>query len=74
MNIEIKHYGKTRNAPSKIIQLKIVSGDATIYEDITDLNYNVDPNLIENLRLILEELEEQNELIRMKKNIIDLQG
>ena len=63
MEILIKHYGKSTHAASKIIELKIISNDTTITEDITNIHGGVNVSLIETLRQIADELEEQNTLI-----------
>ena len=70
MNLEIKHYGRSGYNPSNIIELIIKSNNTIIVEDVTDRNSKVDENLINTLRDIADELEEQNKLIdRDKSNI-----
>jgi hypothetical protein len=63
MEILIKHYGNSRTTPSKIIELTCKSHNTQFTVDVTDLNGLVDSNLIENLRQIADELEEQNNLV-----------
>ena len=67
MELSLKHYGNGGGSPSNIIELKITSNSATIEEDITDRNSEVDINLIRALRDIADELEEQNRLLAETK-------
>lgn len=62
MELTLKHYGSTGGSPSSLIELIIIGNYATIEEDITDRNGNVDVHLINSLREIADELEEQNKL------------
>ncbi len=66
MNIEIKHYGRSRNSASTIIELKVETASATIVVDVTNTKGLVDVDLIQDLRNIADELEEQNNLVNAK--------
>ncbi len=63
MELTTKHFGAYAGNPAKIIELTVSNGDATITEDVTDLNNKVDENFIMALRELADELEEQNNLI-----------
>lgn len=63
MEVSIKHYGNSRMRPSKIITMTVDCGDAKITEDITNLQGYVKQSLIEELRNIADELEEQNKML-----------
>lgn len=65
MEILIKHYGKLAGKPSKIIELTCKDHNTQFTVDVTNLNGLVDVNLIENLRQIADELEEQNKLHKL---------
>lgn len=60
MEITIKHYGYSKVIPSSIIELTIIDSDTELTFDVTNNESGVDVNLIENLRRIADELEEQN--------------
>lgn len=64
MEISIRHIGHSLVKASNIIEMTVSDwgGNATITESITDLNGNVDENLIMTLRNIADELEDQNRL------------
>lgn len=64
MEILIKHYGNSRTAPSKIIELTCKDYDTQFTVDVTNLKGLVDVNLIQNLRQVADELEEQNRLAK----------
>jgi hypothetical protein len=64
MEILIKHYGYSRTKPSKIIELTCKDYSTQFTVDVTPLNGLVDVNLIENLRDIADELEEQNKRVK----------
>lgn len=66
MEISLTHYGRSRNNPSTSIELTVKSGGNCIIEDITNLKSHVDASLIQDLRDIADELEEQNRLITNK--------
>lgn len=67
MELTTKHIGAYVGSPTKIIELTVSNGNATITEDITDLNHKVDENFILALRELADELEEQNNLIAQHK-------
>ncbi len=67
MEVTIKHFGKSFNKPAKIIELTIQTNSTSITEDVTNLNSWVDENLIQNLRQIASELEEQNYLLTQQR-------
>ncbi len=54
MKISIRKIGKT------IIEMRLETHNATITEDITDLNGKINPQFIADLENILEELKEHN--------------
>jgi hypothetical protein len=60
MEILIKHYGHSRTSPSSIIELTCKDHNTQFTVDVTDMKGSVDESLIENLRQIADELEEQN--------------
>lgn len=60
MEISLKPIGKT------ILQLRIETHNATIIEDVTDLNSIIDINLIHTLRQVANEMEEYN--LKTKQN------
>ena len=70
MQILIKHYGRTITGASKVIELTCKYYDTQFTVDVTNRKGLVDVSLIENLRQVADELEEQNELIgkKMKEN------
>lgn len=53
----------TRHISNKIIELTISTNGTTIVEDVTNLNGFVDEDLIEQLKLVTEELIEHNKQI-----------
>lgn len=63
MEITTKHYGGKRYGASSIIELTFKDSDLEYTTNVVDLNGKVDVKLIENLRDIANELEEQNNLI-----------
>jgi len=63
MELSLKHYGNGGGRPSNIIELKVISNNTIIEEDITDRNSKVDENFIMVLREIADELEEHNKLL-----------
>lgn len=60
MKIKLRHIGGHGPFPSAMIELIIVAGSATISEDITNRDSKVDTQLIDDLREIADELENQN--------------
>jgi GTP:adenosylcobinamide-phosphate guanylyltransferase len=68
MEILIKHYGNSRTSPSKTIELTFKSDESEFTVDVTNLKGLVDVNLIENLRQIADELEEQNREVNKLTN------
>ena len=63
MKLTTKHIGAYGGFPAKIIELTVSDGNATITEDITDLDRKVDDNFIMGLRELADELEEHNQLL-----------
>lgn len=63
MNISLKHYGNSRINPSKIIEITVEIDGNKMVEDVTNLKGIVDEKLIQQLRNIADELEEQNNLV-----------
>ena len=67
MNISIKHIGSgKRGSPAKAILMTIENWGDILSTDITNLQGRVDDNLIQSLRQIADELQEQNDLIDNK--------
>lgn len=65
MIIEYRHQGSIGIRASTGIEVSITSSDGTtISEDVTYLDGRVPESLIEELKDLLEVLEEQNELIK----------
>ena len=64
MEILIKHYGYSRQNPSSSIAITFRDFDNQISTDVTNLKGEVDIVLIESLRLIADELEEQNRRVK----------
>lgn len=60
MKLETRQIGSYNGNPAKIIELKITFGGTTIIEEITSFNGSVEYSIIDNLREIADELEEQN--------------
>lgn len=52
---------RTRRISERIIEIKVTSWGTEITEDITNLNGTVDENFIQMLRIVADELEDQNE-------------
>ena len=63
MKLELKQIGGSLSRPASIIELVMECDNAILSETITNLNGNVDSELIHNLRQIADRLEEQNNLI-----------
>ena len=63
MELSLKHYGNSRTTPSTIIELIVESNGTTVTEDITNMKGHVKASLIQDLRDIADELEEQNRLL-----------
>ena len=61
MELTTRHIGAHGGFPARIIELTASDGNATITEDITDLNRKVDENFIMGLRELADELEEHNQ-------------
>lgn len=68
MNISLKHYGNSRINPSKIIEITVEIDGNKMVEDVTNLKGIVDEKLIQQLRNIADELEEQNNLVAQNSN------
>lgn len=66
MELTIKHFGNSRTTPSKIIEITCSHNNAQFTADVTNLKGIVDVNLIQSLRDIADELEEQNKLVESK--------
>ena len=64
MEILIKHYRNSRTNPSSLIELTFKDYDTEFTVDVTNMKGLVDVNLIENLRQVADELEEQNRSIQ----------
>jgi len=64
MEITLRHIGTNKQAAG-IIELIVDDGGTTLISDVTDLNSKVDENLIESLRDIVNDLEEQNRLLNL---------
>lgn len=62
MEISTRRIGRRKNGTYSCIEVTIKSSGSTIEEDVVDLNGKVDEDLIESLRDLVEELEEQNKL------------
>ena len=57
---------KTRKIGRTIVELNIEANDTSITVDVCDLNGIVDQLLIDNLKELVEELEEHNETLKNK--------
>lgn len=68
MNLEIRNFGKSMSSPASIIELTVNGWGSQITESVTDLKGFVDISLINNLREIADDLEEQNKLMNEKLN------
>ena len=68
MELSIRQIGRYGSNPAKMIELTVSDSGTTITTDVTDLKGKVDEGLIVNLMNIVDELEEQNELIKNQKN------
>lgn len=68
MNISIKHYGNSRVMPSKIIEITVESDGNRVVEDVTNIKGFIDERLIQSLRNIADELEQQNVLVAQNLN------
>lgn len=67
MNISIRRIGGSSYASAKIIEMNIESNGTKIVEDITNLHGYVGETLIESLREIADELEEQNNRLNQEQ-------
>ena len=65
MTVDWKHIGGYGNNPSKAIEVTVSDwgGGSKISEDVTDLKGSIDPELIDNLRQLADDLEEQNQKV-----------
>lgn len=63
MKLELNQIGRSMGRPASIIELKITENGSQISADVTNLKGFVDVNLINNLREIADDLEEQNTLM-----------
>jgi hypothetical protein len=68
MEISTKQYGDSRISPAKIIEIIVKGLNFEFKEDVTNLNGEVDKDLIDNLRQIADELEYQNHLIKQNND------
>jgi len=67
MELSLKHYGNSRTTPSTIIELIVEINGNTLVEGVTNLKGHVNASLIQDLRNIADELEEQNRLLSEKE-------
>jgi len=67
MEFTTRHIGAYGGNASTIIELTVSGGNASITEDVTDLNGKVDEDFIMELRELADELEEQNNLIAKRE-------
>ncbi len=67
MKLSIKHYGQSWSRPSSIIELTVSSEGTTLVEDISSMDGSIDEVFIQDLKDIVNELEEQNEKIKQIK-------
>ena len=65
MELEWKHIGAHGDRPASIIELTVTDfwGGCKISEDVTDLKGNISPDLIDSLRQLADDLEEQNQKV-----------
>ena len=65
MTVEWKQIGANGDRPASIIELTVTDfwGGCKISEDVTDLKGNIDPELIDSLRQLADELEEHNQKV-----------
>lgn len=68
MELTIRHIGSYGGRQAKIIELTISDSGSTITTDVTGLNNKVDESLINSLREIADQLEEQNILVEKDTN------
>jgi len=68
MNLSIRRIGGSSRTPAKIIEMIVSTGGSSIETDITNLKGRVDDDLIQSLRQIADELQEQNDLIDNKNS------
>lgn len=68
MEITLKHFGRSGYNPSSIIELTISHQNTTLTVGVTNRKGKVDEQLIDNLREVVNELEEQNELINKQED------
>ena len=61
MKLELKHIGSFGSRPAKIVEIKIGDGNVTLTESITDLKGMVSEELIQNLKDVVDDLEEHNQ-------------
>lgn len=66
MKFTTRYIGSYGGNPAKIIELSVHGWNTTMTEDITDLKGNVDEVFIQSLRNLADELEEQNEKIKLE--------
>ena len=67
MEISTTHYGwNNKTCTSSIIDVTVSYSGSTITADVTDLNGKVSKELIESLREVADELEEQNKNIEIR--------
>lgn len=62
MKLSLKHYGQSKIG-SSIIELTVESNGNTIVEDVVNSKGLVSETLIQDLRNIADELEEQNKIV-----------
>lgn len=66
MEIKTRHLGSYGGRPASSIEVTISINNSAITEDVTNLNGEVDESLIQSLKDLVWELEEQNE--KLKQN------
>lgn len=66
MEFITRHIGSSRGFASNIIELTVTDNcrDSSITETITDSESRIDENFIMKLRLLADELEEQNDRLK----------
>ena len=68
MKIYIRRIGGSTHGPAKIIELLVKTNSTEITEDVTNLHGLVNEDLIQDLRNIADELEEQNKRLNPHEN------
>ena len=73
MTVEWKHIGSHGGSAASLIEVKVSdwNGNASISEDVTNIQGFVEIELIHNLRQLADDLEEQNRLVNSHKEVGD---